>query len=137
MVSYWKRQQADGFTAEFLIWPLKNRWFLYYLNYCGTWRNIESSPVNFMNPDCLKYQSQRENATIATMTKCRPASPLATKATCLNNILENRMVEWIKRLIHHDKTVFIRGMKRQFNSRKSIYILIPLKIKGEKPNHYP
>lgn len=68
--------------------------------------------------------------------KCGPILSMTMNATCLNNILKSLTEEWIKQVIHYDKTVFIRGMKGQFSSRKFINLLITFKIKGKKTNYY-
>ena len=84
-----------------------------------------------MRPEHLHYWCQRRNATTTTKN-VQAISSMTINAKCLNNILENIIEEWIKWVIHYDKTVFIRGMKGQFYSGKSTYILITLKIKGKK-----
>ena len=64
----------------------------------------------------------------------RPASLMSKDVKILNKIPTNRILQHIKKLIHHDHIRFILGMQEFFNIHKSINV-IPYINKLKDKNH--
>ena len=113
-----QKPETDGFTGEFYQ-TFREELMPILLNFFQKLQRKEHFQTHSMRPSSPCYQNQ----TKTTQENYKPISLMSIDAKILNKNLANRILQHIKKFIHHDQVRFILGMQRFFNICKSINVI--------------